>query len=125
MKVEDGFAAAISSGAQADDTKYYTWSEAEIDAALVGTFSARFKQVYGITRDGNVMGRNLPRRLGNPAPASEADEVLLAKQREMLLTLRESAPPPPRRARVATGTDWSSPPSPGRISACRLDRDCH
>ena len=100
MKTGDVFAASISSGAHAEDARYYTWSEAEIDAALVGTFSARFKQVYGITRDGNVMGRNLPRRLGNPAPANEADEALLAKQRDMLLTARDKRTHPTRDERV-------------------------
>jgi uncharacterized protein YyaL (SSP411 family) len=100
MKVGDAFAASISSGAQIEDGKYYTWSEAEIDAALVGTFSARFKQVYGITRDGTIMGRNLPRRLGNPAPANEADEALLLKQRDMLLTLRGKRAKPLRDDRV-------------------------
>ena len=100
MKAGDAFAASISSGTQTEDGKYYTWSEAEIDAALVGTFSARFKQVYGITRDGTVMGRNLPRRLGNPAPANEADEALLLKQRDMLLGLREKRAKPTRDDRV-------------------------
>jgi hypothetical protein len=33
MKVGDAFAASISSGSQNEDAKYYTWSEAEIDAA--------------------------------------------------------------------------------------------
>jgi uncharacterized protein len=105
MKLGDVFAASISSGAQTEDGKYYTWSEAEIDAALVGTFSARFKQVYGITRDGNVQGRNLPRRLGNPVPANEADEALLAKQRGMLLAARQKRTPPLRDSRVLT--DWN------------------
>ena len=105
MKAGDVFAATISSGAQTEDGKYYTWSEAEIDAALVGTFSARFKQVYGITRDGNVQGRNLPRRLGNPVPANEADEALLAKQRGMLLAAREKRTAPTRDERVLT--DWN------------------
>jgi uncharacterized protein YyaL (SSP411 family) len=100
MKAGNAFAHSISSGSQIDDGKYYTWSEPEIDAGLTGTFSARFKQVYGITRDGNVMGRNLPRRLGNPAPASEADEMLLAKQREMLLTLRDKRARPTRDDRA-------------------------
>jgi len=100
MKVGDAFAASISSGSQNEDAKYYTWSEAEIDAALVGTFSARFKQVYGITRDGNMMGRNLPKRLGNPAPANEADEALLAKQRGMLLAIRDKRARPIRDERV-------------------------
>lgn len=105
MKVGDVFAATISSGAQTEDGRYYTWSEAEIDAALVGTFSARFKQVYGITRDGSVQGRNLPRRLGNPVPANEADEALLAKQRGMLLAVREKRNPPTRDDRLLT--DWN------------------
>jgi uncharacterized protein len=100
MKAGDAFAASISSGSQIEDGKYYTWSEAEIDAALAGTFSARFKQVYGVTRDGNLLGRNLPRRLGNPAPASEADEALLAKQREMLLAMRGKRTAPARDERI-------------------------
>ena len=102
MRVGDAFAASIASGSQQEDSKYYTWSEPEIDAALVGTFSARFKQVYGITRDGNLAGRNLPRRLGNPAPANEADEVLLTKQRGMLLALRDKRTRPFRDERVLT-----------------------
>ena len=105
MMVGDVFAASISSGSQNEDGKYYTWSEAEIDAALVGTFSARFKQVYGISRDGNLMGRNLPRRLGNPAPANEADEALLAKQRDMLLAARAKRTAPNRDARVVA--NWN------------------
>jgi uncharacterized protein YyaL (SSP411 family) len=105
MKVGDVFAASISSGAHAEDAKYYTWSEAEIDASLVGTFSARFKQVYGITRDGNVAGRNLPRRLGNPVPANEADEALLAKQRDMLLAARAKRIAPARDERAMA--DWN------------------
>lgn len=88
MKVGDAFANAQASGSLDEELRYYTWSEAEIDAGLVGTFSARFKQVYGVSRDGNFGGRNLPRRLGNPAPATEADEALLAKQRDMLLAVR-------------------------------------
>ena len=105
LKVGDLFAASISSGSQIEDAKYYTWSEAEIDAGLVGTFSARFKQVYGITRDGNVQGRNLPFRLGHPAPANEADEALLLKQREMLLALRLKRTLPQRDHRVLT--NWN------------------
>ncbi len=105
MRVEGGFAAAIGSGNEDEDAKYYTWSEAEIDAALVGTFSARFKQVYGVTRDGNLKGRNLPRRLGNPVPANEADETLLIKQRGMLLAAREKRVKPRRDERLLA--DWN------------------
>jgi uncharacterized protein YyaL (SSP411 family) len=105
MKVGDGFAAAQSSGSQIEDGKYYLWSEAEMDAALVGTFSARFKQIYGVTRDGNVSGKNLPMRLGNPVPANEADEALLAKQREMLMAARGKRAKPVRDERLVA--DWN------------------
>ena len=112
MKVGDVFAASISSGAHAEDAKFYTWSEAEIDAALVGTFSARFKQVYGITRDGNILGRNLPRRLGNPVPANEADEALAHQAaRHAADGARQAHPSHPRRPR-AGGLEW-----PGHLRA--------
>ena len=55
------------------------------------------------------MGRNLPQRLGNPAPANEADEALLAKQRDMLLAARDK-----RTAAV-----------PRRARSGRLERPCH
>jgi uncharacterized protein YyaL (SSP411 family) len=107
MKTGEGFAAGQSGGtdAEGESGKYYLWSEAEIDAGLVGTFSARFKQVYGITRDGNFEGKNIVRRLGNPAPTGEADEVLLAKQREMLLAIRAKRPAPLRDDMMMA--DWN------------------
>jgi uncharacterized protein YyaL (SSP411 family) len=105
MRSGDAFAASVASGNQAEDGRFYLWSEAEIDAALVGTFSARFKQVYGISRDGNMDGKNLPRRLGNPLPANEADEALLAKQREMLRAARDKRSKPHVDTRLIT--DWN------------------
>ena len=105
MQVGHGFAAGLGSGSDETDGQYYSWSEAEIDAALMGTFSARFKEVYGISRDGNYRGRNLPRRLGNPAPTSEADEVLMAKQRDMLLAARLKRALPARDDRLVA--DWN------------------
>ncbi|MCP5412797.1 MAG: thioredoxin domain-containing protein [Alphaproteobacteria bacterium] len=107
MKTGDGFAAGQGSGSDADGEagKYYLWSEAEVDAGLVGTFSTRFKQVYGITRDGNFNGKNILRRLGNPAPTGEADEALLAKQRDMLLKIREKRTAPLRDEMMLA--DWN------------------
>ncbi|HEY0265289.1 MAG TPA: hypothetical protein VGC16_00975, partial [Rhizomicrobium sp.] len=105
MKIGDVFAAGQGGDSEGEDGRYYLWSEAEIDAALIGTFSARFKQVYGVNRDGNYRGKNILRRLGNPAPNGEADEVLLAKQREMLLAARAKRPAPARDDTVMT--DWN------------------
>jgi uncharacterized protein YyaL (SSP411 family) len=105
MKTGEGFAAGLGRDNEIEAAKYYMWSEAEIDAGLVGTFSARFKQVYGVTRDGNLAGRNILRRLGNPAPTGEADEALLARQREMLLNIRRKRTAPLRDDMLLA--DWN------------------
>jgi uncharacterized protein YyaL (SSP411 family) len=105
MKIGEGFAGGLNPDSEGEEGKFYLWSEAEIDAALVGTFSARFKQIYGVSRDGNYMGRNILRRLGNPAPASDADEALLAKQREMLLASRAKRVRPARDDKLMA--DWN------------------
>ena len=102
MKVEDAFAASLDADSEGEEGKYYLWSEAEIDAALVGTFSQKFKSAYGITRDGNFQGKNILRRIGTPAPypQSEADESLLAKQCGMLLSARQNRVAPMRDDQV-------------------------
>lgn len=98
LRFDDGaFAAGLEVESEGEEGKYYLWSEAEVDAALSGTFAQRFKAVYGITRDGNHMGRNLPRRMGHPQPQlSQADDVLLAKQRGLMLAAREKRVRPKR-----------------------------
>ncbi len=75
----------------------------EIDAALAGTFSQRFKQVYNVRREGNWEGKNILHRIGGSVyPLPDADEALFKKQRELLLRR-------PRQARArhcATTRCW-------------------
>src|SRR6202012_4694316 len=82
-----------------------SWTEAEIDAALAGTFSARFKQVYGVKRDGDYNGKNILRRFAAAAPPTEADEALMARQRAMLLQVRNKRPAPLRDDKLLA--DWN------------------
>jgi uncharacterized protein YyaL (SSP411 family) len=98
MMVGDAFAAGLDADSEGEEGKYYLWSEAEIDAALVGTFAQKFKAAYGVTRDGNFQGKNVLRRIGTPAPypQAEADEALLAKQCGMLLSARQKRVAPMR-----------------------------
>ena len=93
-----GFATGLNSHTDGEEEgKYYLWTEAEVDAALVGTFTAKFKEIYGVSRDGNYNGRNILRRLGSGAQnTTDADEVLLEKQRGMLLTARSKRRAPAR-----------------------------
>jgi uncharacterized protein YyaL (SSP411 family) len=99
MRSADAFAASIDADTEGEEGKYYVWTEAEIDAALMGTFVAKFKTVYNVTRDGGFQGKNILHRINSPAPfpQSDADEALLAKQRELLLKARQ--------ARVAPAVD--------------------
>ncbi|HEX9158756.1 MAG TPA: hypothetical protein VF835_00890, partial [Rhizomicrobium sp.] len=105
MMVEDGFASSIDADQDGEEGKYYLWTEAEIDAALMGTFVQRFKQVYGVRREGNFEGRNILHRLGGGYPLSEADEALLKKQRELLLAVRQKRKAPIRDDKVLA--DWN------------------
>jgi len=107
MKSGDAFASSIDADTDGEEGKYYLWTEAEIDAALVGTFVAKFKTVYNVTRDGNYQGKNVLQRIGSPAPfpQSDADEALLAKQRELLLKVRQN-----RKAPEVDGKILAKPP---------------
>jgi uncharacterized protein len=106
MMVEQAFAASLDADQDGEEGKYYLWTEAEIDAALMGTFVQRFKQAYGVRREGNFQGRNILQRLGNPPyPLPEADEALLKKQRELLLAARLKRTPPLRDDKVLA--DWN------------------
>ncbi len=106
MRVEDGFASSLDADTDGEEGKYYLWSEAEIDAALKGTFMQRFKDVYNVRRQGSFQGRNILHRIGGAVyPLPEADEALLKRQRELLLAARLKRPGPLRDDKVLA--DWN------------------
>ena len=94
--MEGAFASNLSPFSEGEEGKYYLWTEPEIDVALQGTFSARFKQVYGVRREGEFYGKNILRRFSDVAPPSEADEALMARQRALLLETRNRRVRPER-----------------------------
>jgi uncharacterized protein YyaL (SSP411 family) len=107
MKSGDAFAASLDADSEGEEGKFYVWSEAEIDAALMGTFVQKFKTAYNVTRDGNFQGKNILHRIGTPTPfpQSEADEALFAKQRALLLAVRDTRVRPLRDDKVLA--DWN------------------
>ena len=105
MKLEGAFASDLAPFTEGEEGKYYTWSEAEIDAALQGTFSARFKQVYGVRREGGFNGKNILRRFTDVAQPSEADEALMTKQRALLMDVRARRMAPTRDDKLLA--DWN------------------
>ncbi|HXC57501.1 MAG TPA: thioredoxin domain-containing protein [Rhizomicrobium sp.] len=108
MKSGAAFASSIDSDSEGVEGKYYLWSEAEVDATLMGTFVAKFKTAYNVSRDGSLgEGRNVLQRLGSPAPfpQSDADEALLARQRGLLLKARQNRVAPLRDDKILA--DWN------------------
>jgi hypothetical protein len=107
MMVGEGFASSIDADSEGEEGKYYLWSEAEIDAALAGTFTQKFKQVYNVAAQGPVRGKNVLCRIGVQSVfnMSAADESLFKKQREMLLAVRSKRVAPVRDNKVLA--DWN------------------
>ena len=106
LKMDGAFAAGLEADSEGEEGKYYLWTEAEADAALAGTFAQRFKAVYGVTRDGNHAGRNIVRRMGHLMPQlSQADDVLLTKQRGLMLAARDKRVAPARDETLLA--DWN------------------
>jgi len=46
MRNGAAFASSIDSDSEGFEGRYYVWTEAEIDAALMGTFVAKYKTVF-------------------------------------------------------------------------------
>ena len=106
MLVEDSaFAASLDADSEGEEGKYYVWTEAEIDAALIGTLIPRFKQVYGVTAEGNYNGRNVLHRYIPFTDLTEADENLFAAQLKKLHEVREKRVKPLRDDKVLA--DWN------------------
>jgi hypothetical protein len=103
MRSGGGFASAIDADSEGEEGRYYIWSEPEIDAALAGTFSQRFKQIYNVSHTGSFRGHNILHRLANSTyPQSEADEALFKKQLGLLLAARQKRVAPLRDGKVLT-----------------------
>jgi len=103
MRNGAGFACAINADSEGlEQGAYYLWTEPEIDAALMGTFIAKFKSAYGVSRDGNYNGKTVVQRLYSaaPYPQSDADEALLAKQCDLLLAARRQRKAPKRDEKI-------------------------
>ena len=98
MMVGDAFAASLDADVDGEEGAYYLWTQAEIDASLMGTFAQRFKDVYAIQAEGPFNGKNIVARTGGfPFPLPEADEALLKRQRDLLLAARKQTRKAPLR----------------------------
>ena len=112
MRVEGAaFASSLDADSEGEEGKFYAWTEAEIDTVLSGTNVDRFKQAYGVTREGNFphegrpTGRNILHRVSNLPGWTEAEEISFSEQKRRLLEARERRVRPGRDDKVLV--DWN------------------
>ncbi len=91
-----GFYSTEDADSEGEEGKFYVWTAAEIDDVLGTERAATFKQVYGVTEEGNFEGKNIlnlgrplacaARRLGRDVAELAAE---LAESRRRLLEVRQ------------------------------------
>ncbi|MCG9130870.1 DUF255 domain-containing protein [Candidatus Poribacteria bacterium] len=83
---EGGFYSALDAETDAEEGKYYVWTEDEIQAVLGKKESKNFSDIYGVDKGPNFEGKNV---LYVPeGPEAEGSVRNLATAREKLLTAR-------------------------------------
>ena len=81
------FAATLDADSEGEEGRFYTWTEAEIDAVL-GSDSPLFKDVYDVRPEGNWEGKTILNRLQSPALRDAETEARLAAARTRLFARR-------------------------------------
>ena len=116
LRQRSWYASAIDADSRGADGRtaegiYYTWTPAEVDAALgAGQGADLVRAWYGVSKAGNFEGRSVlavSRPLGEVAAALGLDEArareILSDARPRLLAAREKRPPPHRDDKFLTG----------------------
>ncbi len=84
-----GFAASYDADSEGVEGKFYVWDAAEIDAILGPQDGPFFRQVYGVTPQGNWEHRNILHRKPSPEPYDRAKESRLVPLRARLKAMRD------------------------------------
>ena len=101
---EGGFASSLDADSEGEEGKFYVWDEAEIEQIL-GPDSSTFKQVYGVSADGNWEGRNILNRLRSVEFLDADTETALRTDRARLLEIRALRIRPGKDDKVLA--DWN------------------
>jgi len=129
-----GLASSLDADSEGGEGRFYTWSEADLDAALAAVpaagdaaagVAALFKRVYGVRTPGTFEGRNVLRRVEDPAAAAGAvgidpseAEALVRRACDDLRLRRERRPRPALDDKVLAS--WNGLALAGLADAARL-----
>ncbi|HEV2580481.1 MAG TPA: thioredoxin domain-containing protein, partial [Ktedonobacteraceae bacterium] len=106
---EGGFYSTQDADSEGEEGKFYTWTPAEVEAALPAEDAALFMRYYDITTEGNFEGKNIAhierdlRDIAEEAGISlEQLQEALQRGRQTLFTLREARVHPGRDEKILT-----------------------
>lgn len=97
---EGGFYSAEDADSEGEEGKFYVWTVEEIMAVLGEERGRRFCQVYGISREGNFEGINIPNLIYYDLNEQERQE--LEAERQKLFTVRKKRVPPYKDDKILT-----------------------
>ena len=98
-----GFASSLDADSEGEEGKYYVWEQTDIEQIL-GDDAPIFIRHYGISREGNFEGANIPNRLNAPDTNADEQQTLL-RCLERLHEKRIERIPPARDDKVLA--DWN------------------
>ena len=100
---------SVTPGGDFEEGWYFSWTEAEIDAALPPIEAAVAKAVWGVTMAGNFEGRNVLQRWSTPKQVAAMtgvkpgeQQAILARARRKLLEVRATRQAPLRDDKILT-----------------------
>ncbi len=106
---EGGFYSTQDADSEGEEGKFFTWTPAEIEAALPAEDARLLMLYYDVTQDGNFEGKNIlhvehdAETVADKAQVSlEALQASLKRSREMLFKLREERVKPGRDEKILT-----------------------
>src|SRR3989441_9340027 len=109
LSPEGGFYSTQDADSEGEEGRFYTWTAAEIDAALLREDAALFKAYYGVTEQGNFEGRNVLHVAQDELRVAENAEITLEtlqaslkRSREILFNAREKRVKPGRDEKILT-----------------------
>ena len=109
LSPEGGFYSTQDADSEGEEGKFFTWTPAEIEAALPDQDAALFMKYYDVTPQGNFEGKNILHVAQDAQKVADSAEVSLEtlqeslkRSRELLFKVREQRVKPGRDEKILT-----------------------
>lgn len=100
---EGGFYSAEDADSEGEEGKFYVWTVDEVIDILGNDKGKSFCEIFGISKDGNFEGKNIPNLIES---GIQQDESFISECRQLLFNYRESRIRPFKDDKILTS--WNS-----------------